>query len=212
MAVEEEAKVVLEARQHEVLVARIAGKNDVVGVDVVFGSHGNAARISNSDGQPHDDERAGHAKRALAGELVGEQIRAPERDAGVDQAKEHGGADEAKPRNKKNRKKQRRAERAEVIERKNMRDDVAEFVAVAHDAHEQRNLETDEHAHHYDQRVENQLEALRERKGKHQQRGRTPASHAEPQFSPREPLNELAIEIAREGAADAHGEEVGADD
>src|SRR5579859_7241583 len=71
MAVEEEAKVVLEARQHEVLVARIAGKNDVVGVDVVFGSHGNAARISNSDGQPHDDERAGHAKRALAGELVG---------------------------------------------------------------------------------------------------------------------------------------------
>ena len=36
MAVEEQAQIVLESCQHDVLVARVAGEDDLVGVDVVL--------------------------------------------------------------------------------------------------------------------------------------------------------------------------------
>ena len=60
-----------------------------------------------------------------------------------------------------------------------MRDDVAKLIAVAHDAHEQRNFQTDEHAHDDDERVENQFEALRESERHHQESRRKTADHAE---------------------------------
>src|SRR6266700_1892249 len=45
MAVEKKAQIVLEAREHEMLVTSVAGKNDLVRVDVVFGSGGDLLRF-----------------------------------------------------------------------------------------------------------------------------------------------------------------------
>ena len=56
------------------------------------------------------------------------------------------------------------------------------------------------------------LEALREGEGQHEQGGGEAADYAEEKFDPDEAIDEAAIQIAGEGAADAHGEEVGADD
>ena len=95
MAVEEEAKIVFEASEDEMLVARVAGEDDVVGVDVVLGGGGDAAGVRHADSETTDDDDAGNAQNARAGKLVGKQIRGPKRDAGVDETEEHGRADEA---------------------------------------------------------------------------------------------------------------------
>ncbi len=49
MAIEEEAKIVFEASEDEMLIARVAGEDDVVGVDVVFGGGGDAAGVDHAD-------------------------------------------------------------------------------------------------------------------------------------------------------------------
>src|SRR5712692_3531324 len=48
MAVEKETQVVLEAREDEMLIMRVAGKNDLVGVDVVFSGGGDLFRFGKS--------------------------------------------------------------------------------------------------------------------------------------------------------------------
>ena len=48
MTVEKEAKVVLEAREHEMLIRSVAGKNNLVGVDIVFGRGGDVLRFGDS--------------------------------------------------------------------------------------------------------------------------------------------------------------------
>ena len=212
VAVEKEAQVVFEAGEDEMLVARVAGEDDFVGVDVVFGGGGDASGFGHADSEADRDDDAGDAQSCACRKLRGKQIRGPERDAGVDETEEHRGADQAETRHEENRKKQRCTERAEIIEGQNVGDDVAELVAVVHDAHEQRNFQADENAHHDDEGVENQLEALREGEGQHQERGRKSADYAEQKLDPDEAIDEAAIQIARESAADAHREEVGADD
>ncbi len=69
VTVEEQPQVVLESGQHDVLVARIARENDLVGIDVVFGGDGDPLASSMPPGriastQQHDTQR--HAERARA--------------------------------------------------------------------------------------------------------------------------------------------------
>src|SRR5712664_3577447 len=93
-----------------------------------------------------------------------------------------------------------------------MRDDVPELVAVADDAHQQRNLQPHQNTHHDDQRVENQFETLGEGERKHQKRGGKAADDTEEKLNPYEAIREAAIDVAGEGAADAHREKIRADD
>ncbi len=93
-----------------------------------------------------------------------------------------------------------------------MRNDVAKLIAVADHAHQQRNLQPDQNAHHQDQRVQNQFETLGEGKRKHQQGGGKAADDAEEKLDPHEAVCETAVDVARERAADAHREQVRADD
>ena len=51
VAVEEEAEVVFEAREDEMLVARVAGEDDFVGVDVVFGGGGDFFGLGHADSE-----------------------------------------------------------------------------------------------------------------------------------------------------------------
>src|SRR5579863_2063535 len=103
MAVEEEANVVFEARENEVLVARVAGEDDFVSVDVVFGGGGDFFRFGEADVEADENEQAGGADGARGGELVREDEGGPEGDGDVDQAEEHGGADEAEAGDEKDR-------------------------------------------------------------------------------------------------------------
>src|SRR5208282_6693524 len=137
------------------LVARVASEDDVVGVDVVLGGGSDAAGIRHADSEAANDDNAGYPQNARAGELGGEQIGGPEGDAGVDETKKHGRADEAETRHEENGKEQGSAERAEIIKSEDVRDHVAEFIAIPDDAHEQRDFQADENAHNNDERVEN---------------------------------------------------------
>src|SRR5206468_4089556 len=148
---------------------------------------------------------------ARARELIGEQVRAPERDRGVDQAKQHRGAHQTKTRNQQNWKEQRRSKGAEIIEGEDVRDDVAELVAVLDDAHEQRNFQTDKDTHHHDQRVQDQFESLGKGKRKHQQRRRKSADNAKEKFDPDEAISKAAIDVTGERAANAHREQIRTD-
>src|SRR2546429_686881 len=67
-------------------------------------------------------------------------------------------------------------------------------------------------SHNDDQRVQNQFESLREGKRKHQQRRGKAADHAKQKLDPHEAIREAAVYVAGERAADAHGEQVRADD
>jgi hypothetical protein len=51
MAVEEETKIILEVSEDEMLVAGVAGKDDVVGVDIVLGGGGDAAGVGHANSQ-----------------------------------------------------------------------------------------------------------------------------------------------------------------
>ena len=98
MTVEEEPQIVLEARQHDVLVARIAGEDDFVGVDVIFGEGGNAFGFQQAAEQNREHDRRHAAQQAAGSQLGSEQIGAPQRHARVDDAEQHGGAHQAQVR------------------------------------------------------------------------------------------------------------------
>src|SRR5207302_5320944 len=102
----------------------------------------------------------------------------------------------------------RGSQRTEIIEGEDVRDDVTELIAVANHAHQQRNLQPNQNAHDDNQRVQNQFEALREGKRKHQQRRGKPADDAEEKLDAHETIREAAVDIAGQGAADAHREQV----
>src|SRR6266581_4311273 len=155
------------------LVMGVASEDDLVGVDVVFGGGGDLFGPGHPRSQSAEHHKTRDAQSARLGKLICKKESTPQRDAGVNQAEQHRGAD---------------------------------------DAHEQGNLQPDQNAHHDDQRVENQFEALREGKRKHQEGGRKAADDAEEKLDPHEAVNESTVDVAGERAADAHGEEIRADD
>src|SRR5271163_2957292 len=118
------------------LVARIAGKDNFVGVDVVFRGGGDVFGFRDAHTEAAENEQASRAQAANAGKLLGEEKRAPQRDAGVNQPKQHRRTHETEARYEKNGKKKGCAESAEIVKCKHVRDDVTELVAVADDAHE----------------------------------------------------------------------------
>src|SRR5690348_9655788 len=102
MAVEKKSNVVFEAREHDMLITRVAREDDVVGVDIVLGGGSNVAGFDHADPQTAQNEHAHGAESARSREPIGEQIRAPERHASVDKAKKHRGTYEPKMRHEEN--------------------------------------------------------------------------------------------------------------
>ena len=141
MAIEKKTEVVLEARENEMLIMRVAGKNDLIGVDIVFRGRGDLFRFGHSRPQGAQDDQTGNPQTARGGKLIDEKESTPERHARIDQAEQHRGAHQPEARHQQDRKQQRGPQRAEIIEGEHVRDDVAELVAVPHHAHQQRNLQ-----------------------------------------------------------------------
>src|SRR5258708_6628730 len=77
VAVEKKTEVVLEAREDKVLIAGVEGKDNFVGVDVVFAGGGDAPRVRHPRAPCAPDDDARNAQTARGGKLVGEKKRAP---------------------------------------------------------------------------------------------------------------------------------------
>src|SRR6266446_1907869 len=86
MAVEKKAEVILEAGEDEMLVVSVAGKYNLVGVDIVFGGGGDLLRLRDCRAQCAQDNKTSNAQTARGGKLIRKKESAPKRDAGVDQA------------------------------------------------------------------------------------------------------------------------------
>src|SRR5215470_5268755 len=126
------------------LVTGVAREDDFVGINVVFGGGGDMPGFGNASAQSTKNCNASNTQAASARELTGEKERTPKRDARVDQAKKHGRANEAQARHKQDREQKRSSERAEIIEGKDVSDDITEAVTVLDDSHQQRDFQTDE--------------------------------------------------------------------
>src|SRR6266568_3996624 len=194
------------------LVMGVASEDDLVGVDVVFGGGGDLFGPGHPRSQSAEHHKTRDAQSARLGKLICKKESTPQRDAGVDQAKQHRGAHEAEAWHEQDREQERSTERPEIIEGENVGDDVAELITIADDAHEQGNLQPDQNAHHDDEGVQNQFEALREGEREHQDGGRKAADDAEEKLDPNEAMNEATVDVAGKRAADTHSEEIRADD
>ena len=113
---------------------------------LLFGGVGDPARRHHTDAEQNQNNHRRRSKRSRRRQNVGEEIGGPERDAGVHQTEQQRRPDEPEMRNEEDRKGERRGERAEVVERQHVRDDVLEIEPVAQNPHQQRHLESDEHA------------------------------------------------------------------
>src|SRR6266436_5254440 len=107
MAIEKETEVVLEARENEMLIMRVAGKNDLIGVDIVFRGCGDLFCFGHSRAQGAQDHQTGNPQTARGGKLIDEKESTPERHARIDQAEQHRGAHQPEARHQQDRKQQR---------------------------------------------------------------------------------------------------------
>ena len=151
-------------------------------------------------------------------QLGAKEPERPDRDAGIEKAEEGAGADQPELRNEEKRKGDRDRERAEVVEGEHLRDQRLEAAARAagmalQDAHDERNLEADQDADGEDERVEREAErGRRQRLQREQRRRHQAADQADQQLDAQELRHQLALEVARQPRADAHREQIAADD
>ena len=87
-------------------------------------------------------------------------------------------------------KEHRGAQRAEIVEGQDVGDHVLELEAVAQQAHEQRNLETDQDAHDQHEDVQQQPEPIGVGEGEEEQRGGEPADETDHDLDEDEPRRE----------------------
>ncbi len=218
VAVEEQAHPGVAAGDDDPLVGLRLAVEHVVGVEAVLGPAGHPVGEDEGGGEGGDGQGAGQRLRADPADLAAKQPQRPDRDAGVEQAEERAGADQPELRHEQQRKGDRDRERAEVVEGQHLRHQRLQAARAGagvalEDAHDERNLEPDQDADDQHQGVEG--EAERGRAGglqREQRRRHQPADQADEQLDAQEVGDQLALEPARQPRADAHGEQVGADD
>ena len=201
------------ARDDDALVGRGGGEDDAVLVELVFRQGGDAVRKGEGGRQRRQREHAGQRVRPEAAQFVPEQPQRPGAHGGVHQAEEQPGADHAQLRHQQQRKGHRHRQRTEVVEGQHLRDQVLEHDVAPQDAHDQRDLEPHQRADHHHQAVQQQAEGPGHvGVGDEQQRRQEAADERDHQLDAQEVRGQLALEVARQPRAHAHGEEVGADD
>ena len=84
MATEKKPDIVLEASEDDVLITSVPGKDDLVGVDVVFDCGGDVFGFCQTHGESAKDDHAKGAQRSHGGDLACEQKSAPQRYKNVD--------------------------------------------------------------------------------------------------------------------------------
>jgi hypothetical protein len=166
---------------------------------------------SQADSQAAQHDTTQDSQRAPASCLANRKVL-HSATAYIDDAEQHGRAHQAEVRNQKNRKEERCSECAEIVEGQDMRHDVAEVITVANNAHQQRNFQADQNSDDNHHGVHQKLKPLGVGEGQKEQRRGETSNHAQQQLDPHKSVRKAAIDVARKGAADAHGKQVAADD
>jgi hypothetical protein len=132
--------------------------------------------------------------------------------AGVDEPEKERRAHQTQVRDQDQGEQQRRAQRAQVVERQDVRDDVLEVEPIAQDAHQQRDLEPDQDADDQHHAVKHDAEAVCETEGQKEDRRREAADQPHHQLDQHEAGGHAAHDKARQARTDAHREQIRADD
>src|SRR5579864_5568022 len=83
MAVQKEPDVIFESGEDNMLVTGVAREDDFIGIDVVFGSGGDAFRLEHSDRQKTNNDNAKQTQGAGGCQLFAEEKGAPQGDCNV---------------------------------------------------------------------------------------------------------------------------------
>src|SRR3546814_9305999 len=108
--------------------------------------------------------------------------------------------------------KERGRQRAYIVEGEDGRYHLPEIEPFAQNPHQQRDLEPDEEADGEDDRVKRYPEMVDHREQQEERGRRASADQRDEQLDPDEQPQGVAPHIARAPAADAHGEEIAADE
>ena len=213
VAVEKKPVARLAVRHHDALVGRVRRECDPVLVELVLGQRGDLFRRGKGDAQGDQRQRAGQRVRTEAAQLVPEQPQRPQCDGGVHQAKKQAGADQAQLGNEHQRESDRHRQRAQVVEGEHLRHQILEGDVAPQDAHHQRDLQPHQDAHQCHQSVEQKMKRARQIAiGQEQQRRHGATGERHQQFDAQEMGRQLPLEEARAVGAQAHGEQIAADD
>ena len=218
VAVEEQAHPGMAGGDDDPLVRAGLAEQHLVGVEAVLGPAGHPIGGGEGADQRGDGQRAGQRLRTDAADLGAEQPERPDRDGGVEQAEEDAGADQPELGHEQQGKGDRDRERAEIVEGQHLRHHRLQAAraradVALEDAHHERDLEPDQDADQQHQGIEGEAERggagglQREQRRRHQA-----ADQADQQLDAQEVADQLALEVARQPPADAHREQIGADD
>ena len=196
----------------DALVAARLRVNDAIGVELLLGEGGEPFRAGEARTEQSDHGRDLRGAPAERRELRAEEVQRPHGDERVHQPEEEGGADQPELRREHERERDRHRERAEIVERKHRRYQLAKAQPIAEDAHDERDLEPDQHADPDHEPVEHEPESVaqvRERE-EHDRRGDA-AEHRDRELDLEEARDQAGNDVARQERADAHRREVGPD-
>ena len=182
MRIQEQPQIVLPLRQYDALIARIAAEDHFVGIEAVVGGGGDAVGENRSRAEQRQHHQASGAQRVSAADLFAKQVSGPQRDAGVENPEDQRRANQAELGHQQNRKQQRCAQRAQIVEGQDVRDQLAELEALFQDAHQQRNFQADQRAHQDDDDVQDQSKRFGVGEGEEEHGGRESADQADHQF------------------------------
>ena len=181
----------------------------------LFGQKGDAVGGGEGGQQAGQHDAAAQLDGAVARQLCFEGARGEHGHGGVEQAEQQGGTRHAQPGREHQREQQRHGQRAQVVEGEHFGHQVFKVgLAPVQHAHHQRDFHAHHDAHHQHQRIQQRAERRGSQPEHHKQhQGRHPADDAHQQFDFDKARKRVFIaDVFGEVRADAHGEEIEADD
>ncbi len=164
-------------------------------------------------GEQHDRGQSGGEQAGAPRQLLAKQMERPQGDQRIQQAEQEARAHQAEMRRQQQRKEDRDGQRAEVVEGQHARDEFVEGDIALEDAHHQRDFQPDQHADRKHGAVEQHAEGAGiGGEGDEQPGRRKAADQPDRELDLDEGADQIARDELRQPGADAHREQIGADD
>jgi len=186
--------------------------NDLVRIEMRFGQARQLSGSGKTSGEHPEDGPALQQQAASGRQLFAEQMYRPQRDRHIQQAEQQAGAHHAKIRRQDQREENGDSQCAEIVEREHLRHQILEGQFALQDAHDERDLQADQHANPEHHQIEHQLEWRRQPDKNHEQADcRKATEQTNHQFDLDKTTNQVARDVFRQPRPGAHREQVGAD-
>ena len=211
VAVQEQPQLALRVGHHDALIPGSAGEDHRVLIQALLGElrqhlgEGHARQEQHEDGVGLDGEQGAPVLRA-------KQVTCPDRYQHVQDAKDKRRPHQPNLGDEPQGKQQRRGQRTHVVERQDLRDQVAKRELVLEDAHHKRDLQPYQYPGAGDPRVEHHPERVELGKGQEEDQGGSPADEANQDLNLDEARDQIFPEVAGQVGAYPHREQVDADD